>query len=182
MKKAVSFLILVMFIGLITGCSIKKVQELTDSEKFAKEFAVSKNNPFVYTNVDKVLNILDNGTGIIFFADSDYEGSLKAVKYILQVVKQDEHKNIYYYNPKKLREESPKKYKKLISYLKNYIKEDKFILPDIYAVKNGRVISHSNYFSNEKHLSEENLSKKKISKIKTNYTKILNYEECSECN
>ena len=40
----------------------------------------------------------------------------------------------------------------------------------------------SNYLSKESHLSEEKLTKKKINVIKDEYKKILNYEECSNCN
>lgn len=76
MKKVVVCLIIMLLFT--TGCSIKKVQELSNAEKFAKEFEISSKNPFVYTNIDYVLNLLENGTGIIFFATSDYEGSKKS--------------------------------------------------------------------------------------------------------
>ena len=181
MKKAVFLIILLLSTLSITGCSVKKMNELTDAEKFAKEFGISQENPFVYTDIDTILKILENGTGIIFFANSDYEGSIKAAEYVTEIAKQEEVKNIYYYNPKKLEEKKPKKYKKLMQYLKEYATDD-FLLPDIYAIKEGKIVNHSNQFSKEKELSDEYLTKKKIKKIKKTYTEILNYEECSDCN
>lgn len=179
MKKVVVCLIIMLLFT--TGCSIKKVQELSNAEKFAKEFEISSKNPFVYTNIDYVLNLLENGTGIIFFATSDYEGSKKAAIYITKIAKQENIENIYYYNPKKLKEKNPKKYKKLIEYLGSCISKDRMILPDIYAVKDGKIINHSTLFSNEKELSEEYLSKKRIKQIEDKYRNLLTYKECSNC-
>ncbi|MCI8346973.1 MAG: hypothetical protein HFJ12_03375 [Bacilli bacterium] len=179
MKKAVIALIIVLLFT--TGCSIKKVQELSNSEKFAKEFEVSTKNPFVYTNIDHILNLLENGTGIIFFANSDYEGSKKAAIYITKIAKQENIKNVYYYNPKRLKEKKPKKYKKLIGYLDKCIDKNNMTLPDIYAVKNGKIISHSTLFSRESELSEDYLSKKRIRQIEEEYRNLLTYKECSNC-
>ena len=50
------------------------------------------------------------------------------------------------------------------------------------SVSNGKIVGYSNYLSKESHLSEEKLTKKKINVIKDEYKKILNYEECSNCN
>lgn len=179
MKKVVVCLIIVLLFT--TGCSIKKVQELSNSEKFAKEFEISKKNPFVYTNIDYVLNLLENGTGILFFANSDYEGSKKAAIYLTKIAKQEEVKTIYYYNPKKLKEKQPKKYQKLMKYLKPCTDKKGMILPDIYAVKNGKIMNHSTLFSKEKELSEEYLSKKRIKQIEVEYRNLLTYKECSSC-
>ena len=69
MKKIVVFIILLCFF--VTGCSVKKVNELTDAEKFANEFNVSDKNPFVYASIDDVIHIFTSDTGIIFIANSD---------------------------------------------------------------------------------------------------------------
>ncbi len=176
MKKVVIFLISFVIVISVSGCSVKKVKELTDSEKFAKEFNISENNPFVYASSNDILNILENGTGIIFFATSDDEGSIKAASYISDVAKSMNIQNINYYNPKKLEDKKDKKYKKMINYLNQ--EDEKFILPGVYAIKNGEIVCYSNYFSSEEELSEENLTKKKIKKVKSIYSKILKYEKC----
>ena len=73
MKKVVVLLIISSL--LLTGCSIKKVEELSDKEKFAKEYNISKDNCFVYADYDKVLELLENQIAIILFANSDDENS-----------------------------------------------------------------------------------------------------------
>lgn len=181
MKKVVIFIIgLCIF---TTGCSIKKVDELTDAEKFSNEFNVSEENPFIYTSVDDVIHILNSGTGIIFLANSDEEASLKAAEILTLAAKEVEIKNIYYYNPKSLKENDLEKYKKLLKIVNEYIEReatnDTLELPDIYSVKDGNIIGHSNYFSKKEQLSEEKLSKKKIEQIKNEYICLLNFEECT---
>lgn len=178
MKKVVVFIIIGLLV-LTTGCSVKKVEELTDAEKFANEFGISKNNPFVYSDIDQIINIFSNGTGVVFFGNSDEESSLKAANILLQASRKTDINNIYYYNPKK--EKSPKKYKKLLKIITDYLEtEDESYdihLPDVYSVKDGKIINHSNYFSNKEQLSEEKLTTKKINQIKKEYQKLLNFEE-----
>ncbi len=182
MKKLI---IIIVCIFLITGCSVKKVQELTDAEKFATEYNISDNNPFVYATYEEIDNIF-NSSGIIFLASPDYSGSQKAAKVLNEVALKNKTDKIYYYNSTKIREKNSKKYKKLVKYLDEYIKKSKdeeveLNLPIIVSVKEGKIIGYSNYFSKESHLSEEKLTKKRLTIIKEEYKKILNYEECSNC-
>ena len=88
MKKVV---IIILCLFLVTGCSIKKVKELTDSEKFAAEYNINKNNPFIYAKYDDIDNIL-NTNGIIFFATPDGPGSKKAAEILNEVTKTTETK------------------------------------------------------------------------------------------
>ncbi len=178
MKKSSIFTLVLILMFFLTGCSIKKVQELTDAEKFAKEFNISKENPFVYTTIDHIINIFENnGKAIIFFANSDDEGSIQAATYITNLSKTLGIKKIYYYNPKKLEDKNPKKYKKLLSYMENSLEDDELLLPTLCSLVNGKIINYSNSFSNEDELSEEYLTKKIIKQIKNKYEEILTYQE-----
>ena len=85
MKRIVVFVILLCIF--VTGCSVKKIDELTDAEKFANEYNVSENNPFVYSSIDDIIHIFTSGTGVIFIASSDEEGSLKAASVLTDAAK-----------------------------------------------------------------------------------------------
>lgn len=183
MKKAVIFAILLVIIT--TGCSVKKVEELTDSEKFANEFNVDKDNPFVYISIDDLLHMIDTDKLVIFLADSDYEGSSKAAQFILEEANKLDIRKIYYYNPIKLKEKEEKKYNKLIERLKSVLDSDKngnpiLNIPDIYCISSGKIVNHSNYFSKKEELSEEFLTKKQKSKIIEKYQNILMFEESKD--
>lgn len=175
MKKIVVFITLLCFF--VTGCSVKKVNELTDAEKFANEFNVSDKNPFVYATIDDIIHVFTSDSGVIFIANSDEEGSLKAAPILTDAAKSVNIEKIYYYNPKKLKESSPKKYKKLLGIINSYLENDnenkKLRLPNVYIVKNGKITGYSNYFSSGEQLSADKLTKKKKNKIKNEYTTLL---------
>lgn len=175
MKRIVVFVILLCIF--VTGCSVKKVDELTDAEKFANEYNVSENNPFVYSSIDDIIHIFTSGTGVIFIASSDEEGSLKAASVLTDAAKSININRIYYYNPKKLKESSPKKYKKLLKIINNYFEDDDYKkslkLPNIYFVKDGKIVGYSNYFSSKEQLSSDKLTNKKKNKIKKEYINLL---------
>lgn len=175
-KLVVIFLMLIIF---TTGCSVKKVEELTDSEKFAKEYNISKNNPFIYFSYKDIVDILDNGTGLILLANSDDEGSIEAVKLINIESKKLSVKEIYYYNLDTLKNKEKDKYKKLQKELKDDISDFSFEIPLLVAVKDGKVINYSDCFSKEEELSSEYLTKKRLKSIREKYSEILSYKENS---
>ena len=176
MKKVV-VIFLISCCLLLTGCSVKKVDELTDAEKFAQEFNIDDKNNFVYTNIDEILDILNNETAIILFADSDDERSLKATNIIYEQSKECSVEKIYYFNPEISEKKQTKKYQKLSEEIENMIDDDDFTVPSLFAVKDGKVVNYCNNFSSEEELSEEYLTKKKLKQIKEDYSKVLTYQE-----
>ena len=105
MKKLAVLVLIGLFI--VTGCTVKKVKELTPAEKFSSEFGVSSKNPFLYAKYDDIVNIMDTD-GIFLLANPDDEGSVKAVKIITKVAKDNNIEKIYYYNPKKIKKNKKK--------------------------------------------------------------------------
>lgn len=175
MKKAVIVLILVSI--LITGCEAKKVEKLTDSERFANEYGISYNNPFIYAKYDEVIELFQSNKAIVLFANSDDEKSKKAVKVIYKQSKKDKVDKIYYYNPMILKEKQPKKYKKLVEEIEKSIPDYKLSLPTLYAVDNGKIVNYSDCFSKKEQLEDEYLTKKRKESINEKYSNIFNYCE-----
>ena len=100
MKKVVIILLVtICSIIIISGCEVKKTNEVTDAERFASEYSVSENNPFKYSNIDEILDIFENGTGIIFFADSDCEWCSATAKVFNEALQYKNIDKVYYYNP-----------------------------------------------------------------------------------
>lgn len=146
MKKIVFLLICVI---LMSGCSVKKVNELSEAEKFAVEFSIDENNPFEYATIDQIINIFDNGSGIIFFGNSDDEWCVESVKIFNDTVEYRNVSEVYYYNPSSIQDKNTDKYRELVKFIKEYLKENEignFELntPEIYVVKNGKIVNHSN--------------------------------------
>ena len=179
MKK----LLILLFIGLITitGCSSIKVSnksKMDDNDKFSLEYNVSKKNPFKYARVHDVIDLLNDGTGIVYFADSDDEKSLYYTELILDTLNTSEINEVYYYNPSNIKENNTKNYKEIISILRNYLPEDDdsnvyLDMPNLFFVKDGKVIGHtyidSKYDMDD--LLEEKVKKKLIKELKNVITK-----------
>ena len=175
--KKICFLILISII-LLTGCSIKKTTELTDAEKFSKEYSVTKNNPFKYASINEVINIIENGTGIIFFGDPDCEWCSACAKLLTSTLNYKNIQEAYYYNPKKIRENNTKEYKKLVKLLSDYLETDKeensyLFLPDIYFIVNGKIINHNNDLASMNGTIEEVLTATRKKEIKNKYLELI---------
>lgn len=175
--KKICFLILILIL-LITGCSVKKTTELTDTEKFSKEYGVSINNSFEYITIDEARNIIENETGIIFFGNSDCEWCVENAKILTEVLNSEKIEKAYYYNPKKISDKNTKKYKKLLTLLSDYLEDDKddneyLFLPDTYFIKEGKIIGHNNDLSNMDITEEDELTPERKKKIRNKYLKLI---------
>lgn len=174
MKKLL-ILLFVIIIG-VTGCSSIKVSnknKMDDNEKFSVEYNVSKNNPFKYARVHDVIDLLEDGSGIVYFADSDDEKSQYYTELILDTLNSSDLDEINYYNPSNIKENNTKNYKEIVSILKDYLPEDEnsnvyLDIPNLIFVKDGKIIGHtyidSKYDMDD--LLEEKTKKKLIKELK----------------
>ncbi len=144
MKKVV-ILIIVSCI-LFCGCSVKKTDELTDAEKFAKEYSISDDNPFQYASVDDVLELFQKKSSILFLGDSDCEWSTFGAKVLNKALKKEKISKVYYFNPEHVKNKKSKKYKKLIKLL-DYDKDS--TLPIVYIISDGRIVDQVDYVITE---------------------------------
>ena len=69
---------------------------LSDSEKFANEYSISKDNPFVYVNSKKVLDLLEGGTGYLLIGFSSDDWTKEYVKYLSEVFSDANIKEVYF--------------------------------------------------------------------------------------
>ncbi len=188
MRKYVLFSLL--FFLLLTACSVKKVEEVTDGEKFAMEYDIQKENPFVYLNTKEMLEFVQTGSGILYFGFPECPWCKEAISIFNEVLDEKNVEKVYYYNPKKIREENTKSYQKLIQLLEEELIEDeekhpRLYVPDIYVFKDGKVIDHNNRLSVVSGNMEEYLTLEKRKTIKKEFTNLVakyTVKECETCN
>lgn len=193
MKKIIMWILLGAFIVLSTMFIYKScTKNETDNVKFSREYSkVNKDNVFVYKNIDEIIEIIENGTGIIYFGFPECKWCQAYVPYVNEVAKDTGISEIYYYNIKEDRKNDTKEYKKIVELLNNYLLSDdngnkRVYVPDITVIKNGEIIGHNNetsvvegynnpsdYWTNEK---VENLK----AKLKEMFSEISNV--CTSCN
>jgi hypothetical protein len=157
-----NFIYLCLFIILI-GCFIylgKKdfKEKITDGEKFSKEYtSIPKDNMFVYVKSYEVLDKLNGKDGIILMGFSSNEWMQEYVKYLYNVLKENNVTKVYYYDLLEDRTRNTKNYIKIKEYLKDYLLisdsgTSNLFTPLLLFIKDGNVV----YLDNESFLVYSN--------------------------
>ena len=142
MKKVVCLLVVIGLISMVSGCSVKKTKDLTDVEKFANEYSISKENSFLYATMDDVLELIEHKSGILFLGNSDCEWSTFGVKVLNRVLKENNVDEVYYFNPDGIKDKESADYQKLLEALKF---DDNSSLPIVYALIDGKIVGQVDY-------------------------------------
>lgn len=174
MKKVIFLIIISVF--LLTGCSVKRTEEVTDSEIFASEYAISKKNAFKYATLEELSNILSTGTEIIFFGNSDQEGCPEAIKIFSDLIDKNKIPEVYYYDPSLIMSDDNEKYHKLLTLINNALgqeenKEQELNIPSVYFIKEGKVIGYLDNISKMEH--DEELPTDFTEKLKSKYLELI---------
>lgn len=143
--------IALVLIGLIMFVIYKTTNSgLKDNERFASEYTeVGQNNVFVYRSVDEIIKILEGGTGLVYLGFPDCPWCQAYVPMLNEVAKEEGIEKIYYYNIKDIRSNNTAEYQRIVKLLKNFLSKDdegneRVFVPDVYAVKEGKILSHNN--------------------------------------
>lgn len=166
MKK---WLVVLLSVGLLfgmVGCNKKEENNIvpeTDAMKFKKEYesyngnqnseglkielSISEENPIVYAGFDEIMEILKNGTGIIYFGFPTCPWCRNIVPVLIDAAKEQNIDKIYYLDPSSIRDNGTDQYEQLKSYLSNYLEvnssgEKTLYVPDVYFVKYGKIVGH----------------------------------------
>ncbi len=142
MKKLIIVLLPILIV--ICACSIKveKDNKGTDYNKFSKEYDIEQDNPFKYAKINDILDIFEDGTGIIYFANSDDEVSIKFTGIIYKSFNDKKIEVVNYYNPINIMTNNTKYYQKILEYSNVYEANTKLVIPSIYFVKEGKIVEY----------------------------------------
>lgn len=166
---------------------------LTDAAKFSQEYGIDKDNVFVYRDINEIINILDNGTGIVYLGFHECKWCKAYVPYLNEVAKENNLDKIYYLNILEDRKNNTDEYMEIVSLLKFYLKYDeegkkRVYVPTVIAVKEGNIIG----FDDETSLDTNGFIEpsdywidKEVSDLKKKLTKMVkevNTFTCTDCN
>lgn len=145
MKRNFGLVFILLLIALcFSGCNKKEV--ITDSPKFKSEYtSVSDNNIYVYKDIDEILKILDNGTGIIYFGFPECPWCQAYVPMLDEVAKENGLDKIYYYNIYNDRKDNTENYEKIVEKLDEYLTYDnegnkRVYVPAVIGVLRGKIV------------------------------------------
>lgn len=120
----------------------------TDAEKFIEEYPeVSVDNAFVYRNIDEIIKIMKNGTGVVYLGFPECPWCQSYVKYLDEVAKEADLETIYYFNIAEDRKNNSEKYQEIVTILGDNLQYDeegnlRVYVPNISFHINGEIIGN----------------------------------------
>ena len=155
MKKLVAIILTFLFV--FVGCKkvevkkieVKKIEDniTVDAIRFKEEYEkVSEDNIYKYETYDNIIDVLKDGTGIIYFGFPSCKSCGDILPVLNDVAKENKIGEILYYNFKIIRRNNTKEYQDIIELLSDYLNEDdegnkKLTAPTIVFVKNGEILN-----------------------------------------
>lgn len=147
MKKKLKIIIpvvVIIVIALVVGFFIFNGN---DAKKFAKEYGIGEDNPFVYKDAKEVVDILKNGTGVIYMGFPECKWCQAYVKILNETAKEKGMEKIYYLNIKNDREKNTKEYQEIVDQLRGKLAytdegKERVYVPYVAFVVKGKVIDH----------------------------------------
>lgn len=152
MKKNYLIIALVAVIvvaAIVVGFIVLKPKEekgMTDAVKFKQEYTqVADDNVFTYRSIDEIINILKNGTGIVYLGFPECPWCGRYVVYLNEVAKDKGIDKIYYYNILNDRKNNTDEYLEIVEILKDYLQYDaegnlRVYVPSVIAVSKGEIV------------------------------------------
>lgn len=167
---------------------------IPDSVKFSNEYSsLDAGNVFVYREIDEIISILDNGTGIVYLGFPECPWCQAYVPYLNDVAKENNLDKIYYFNILEDRKNNTDKYMEIVNLLKFYLRYDeegkkRVYVPAVIAVKEGNIVGfddETSYDTKGFKNPEDYWTKDEIQELKlklTNMIKEVNINTCTDCN
>lgn len=189
--------IIVILIGIIifllVNNNIEKEEPVkTDATKFANEYTlVDKDNRFVYAKIDEIINILEEGTGIVYLGFPECKWCQQYVVYLNEVAEDRNVSKIYYYNIRQDRKNNTKDYQTIVNLLKKYLQEDEEGNPRVYVpaaifMSEGRILGfddETSYDTNGYDDPKEYWTEEEVSDLKDRLNSYLDKSNmCFDCN
>lgn len=220
MKKYICLFIIMIISIMVVGCLGEDANRDENSNRFKEEYEslnekesknkkiypkveIPEDNPIKYSNADEIINIIENGTGVIYFGYKECPWCRSAVPSLLDAAKEANIDTIYYMDLKDERDiktvdengkvieekEGSDDYKKLLKaldkYLDDYIIEDingnkintnskRIYVPLVIFIKDGKVIGIHNDTVESQTDPYQGLNEKQKEELTSIYLKFMN--------
>ena len=179
--------------GLKYSCEVEVKK--SDPEKFSEEYdTVDSTNLFVYRTSSEIINILKNGTGIVYLGFPSCPWCKAYVPYLNEVAKTNGLEKIYYFNILEDRKNNTDDYKKTVELLKDYLKYDdegnkRIYVPAVIAVNKGKIVGfddETSYDTKGYEKPEDYWKNEDLDGLKNRLSKMINdvsFDYCTtDCN
>ncbi len=194
--KKTTLVIILSAVLVVLALCYRRESLITDNIRFSKEYkSVGTENVFVYKEIDEIIKIMENGTGVVYLGFPDCPWCQAYVKYLNEVAKEVGIEKIYYYNILEDRKANTKEYQKIVSILDEYLQYDdegnkRIFVPNVSFHINGEVIGVDFETSLDTHDLEDPKdywTEEEVSDLKEKLTDLMNkvyskQNTCTKCN
>lgn len=186
LKKIFNILICLVLLFVIVGCNNKSNN---DAAQFKKEYEelndksvkmnIDEKNPIKYVTFDEVVDVLTNGTGVVYFGFPGCPWCRNVIPVLFEVAQTNNVDTIYYFNPREIRNSGTDAYQKLVNILSDYLEENEdgdktLYVPDVYFVKDGKIVgNHLSTVDSQKDPYTP-LNNEQITELKNIYQELFN--------
>ena len=171
-------------------------KEKPDNERFKEEYSeVRTDNVFVYKDIDEIIKIMENGTGVVYLGFPECPWCQAYVKYLDEVASDVGIESIYYYNILEDRKDNTEEYQRIVEILGDYLQYDmegnkRIYVPNVSFHIKGEIIGVDFETSLDTHdLSDpsEYWTEEEINDLKNTLTVLMErvyaaQTSCTECN
>lgn len=117
----------------LCGCGKTKKIETKEVNKFKKEYeslngkdsyidvTIKDNNPIVYSNLDEIIDIIENKSGLIYLGYPESNSCRDSIGILIEAAKQTGLKKVYYLNVKNINADT--KSEEQVNKLKKYVSD-----------------------------------------------------------
>lgn len=157
-KIIVTFVLVAIIITLIVIFRepLFRVKEnITDSEKFFRDYnKVSVDNVYKYVTIKEAIELFKSEKAVIFFGFKECVWCQEYAPILNDYAKENKIETIYYVDIKADRANNTEEYQTLVKLLDKYLLKDdngnkRIYVPDVYFVKDGKILGHNNDTSTE---------------------------------
>ncbi len=125
-------------------------KSIKSAERFQKEYAgVREDNGFVYKTPEEIIDILENGTGLVYLGFPECPWCQKYAELLDNMALENNFDEIYYLNIKEMRAENTEDYQKIVALLGDDLDKDeegnpRIFVPELIAVAEGEIVGRDN--------------------------------------
>jgi len=161
-SNQIKIIITFVFVAIIITLMVLFREELfkiksnvTDGEKFFQDYnKVSVDNVYKYVTAQEAIGLFKAEEAIIFFGFKECIWCQEYAPILNDYAKQNSIDTVYYVDIKQDRANNTEQYKQLIKLLDKYLSTDdngnkRIYVPDVYFVKDGKIVGHNNDTSTE---------------------------------
>lgn len=185
-------ILVAIIIFLLVGNKNEEQTVKSDAEKFSEEYTlVDKDNKFRYANIDKVIDTLEDGTGVVYLGFPECKWCQQYTVYLNELAKDRNIPEIMYYNIREDRQDNTKNYQTIVNILKDYLPEDeegnsRVYVPAVIFMSNGKILGFDDetaYDTKGYDEPSKYWTKKEVNDLKDRLNSYLDKSGiCYECN